>query len=400
MPDAPAFTRDAPTFTRDSAPAFTRDHPSSGGGAFGRIFGAAREGYGPKAFPSILTTEAQSALESSPGIVNREINAPLARVAGTAMALGGAGFRGLQQGAVEAGEALGQPQLGRDVAAMPEAFMGTPGMFRTPAGEPPPEVSPRVEPQAPMPPRPDTPAPTGAAPRRALPAPAERPAAKPSAPAAIPGPPPVQLIRDERPPAAPIALPGPEPAAAQPEADAAPPEAAAPAKANRARGSRMVLPYVPVPREPTRLIEYLRRPTVVSRGTPMERKIPGGIKDVGGDIAAMLGGSKGRPGLINNATGRHLDPAAGHAWEGGYFPEHPERPDINDLLNAMREDHEGIPHYSMHDQEAVQAYQDAVARNSEIDQLSEEHDIPTRGMTHPQFFDALADKLSLDDLAD
>lgn len=118
MSDAPTFVRDTPTFTRDAPVG-----PLAS--AFDRILGAAREGYGSEGLPSILTPKAQQALETSPGIVNREINAPLARLAGTALAGMGGLFRGGQQ-AIE--EATGN----RDLAALPEAFMGSPGMLRAP----------------------------------------------------------------------------------------------------------------------------------------------------------------------------------------------------------------------------------------------------------------------------
>lgn len=49
----------------------------------------------------------------------------------------------------------------------------------------------------------------------------------------------------------------------------------------------------------------------------------GGVKDVGGDIAAAIGGAKTRPGVINNATGKDLDDLAVAAWEDGFFGPKP-----------------------------------------------------------------------------
>lgn len=63
-------------------------------------------------------------------------------------------------------------------------------------------------------------------------------------------------------------------------------------------------------------------------------KYKGGLKDVGGDLKAMDAG-KQFIGLINNKSGRSLDDAAFDAWESGYFPQFPERPTVNDLLNAI-----------------------------------------------------------------
>jgi hypothetical protein len=168
---------------------------------------------------------------------------------------------------------------------------------------------------------------------------------------------------------------------------------AEPIETPKPRQKRESTSYDAVPKEPKRLIQFLREPTVINAGTIHEQTIPGGLRDVGGDVKATLGGAKGRPGLINNAAGRHLDDATLRAWEAGYFPEHDQRPEINDLLDAIRDDHEGNPRYSIHDQEAAEAHHDARAQNGEIDRLAAQHDIPTRGLTRDQFFDRLADRL-------
>ena len=74
----------------------------------------------------------------------------------------------------------------------------------------------------------------------------------------------------------------------------------------------------------------------------------GGIDDVGGDLAAMDAGSwhKGkafqRP-LIGKVS---ADDAALRAWEAGYFPGRQERPDINELLDAVSREMRGQPTYA------------------------------------------------------
>ena len=163
-----------------------------------------------------------------------------------------------------------------------------------------------------------------------------------------------------------------------------------------------VTPYE-YPPEPTRLNTFLMRPTVQFPGTVHETTISGGVKDPGGDLSAIIGGPRGRPGLINNASGRSYRDALIHAWQNGYFPEHPsggEPPDDDRLiLDRMRQDHAESPVYSMHDQDAVEAYQYAMAHNAEIDRLAQQHDIDTRGKTRDQFFDELHDRLSQDGVA-
>jgi hypothetical protein len=136
-------------------------------------------------------------------------------------------------------------------------------------------------------------------------------------------------------------------------------------------------------------------------GTPHETTIPGGVRDPGGDISAMIGGPKGMPGLINNATGSSIHDALIRAWENGYFPEHSEHwtMEDNDLLRKMEEDLRGNPQYSIHDQDAVEAFHAALAHNAEVDRLASEHGIDPTGMTQEQFFDAVAEKASVEEQA-
>lgn len=138
------------------------------------------------------------------------------------------------------------------------------------------------------------------------------------------------------------------------------------------------------PKEPTRLVSFIRK--------------LGGVRDEGGDIAHILGGSRVRPGLINNATGLTLDEAALRAWEAGYFPEAGEtRPTINDLRDALAEDLNGNARYSEHDTEAAQAYNDAVQHNAKIERLAHSLNIDTTGMTRAEFYSVLSEHLSLEE---
>jgi hypothetical protein len=60
------------------------------------------------------------------------------------------------------------------------------------------------------------------------------------------------------------------------------------------------------------------------------------VQDTGGDVLAIIGDRRSRPGLINS-RGLPLDEAALKAWEAGYFFG-PERPSINDLLDLIEQD--------------------------------------------------------------
>lgn len=85
----------------------------------------------------------------------------------------------------------------------------------------------------------------------------------------------------------------------------------------------------------------------------------GGVEDPGGDVLAMLGRSKDRPGLIRKGGGQgealpgmaaragdnmnSIDTMALRAWENGFFPSKTERPTVNEFLDALREDYGGNP---------------------------------------------------------
>ena len=134
------------------------------------------------------------------------------------------------------------------------------------------------------------------------------------------------------------------------------------------------------PKEPTRLIAWLRR--------------SGGVRDEGGELTNMLGGPKARPGLISS-TGMSLDEAAIKAHEAGYFPEHGEDvPNEREFLDAVEGDLRGEPRYSAEDQQAAAAYQAAVDHNAEVDRLAQDHGIDTTNMTREQFFEALSQRVS------
>jgi hypothetical protein len=145
--------------------------------------------------------------------------------------------------------------------------------------------------------------------------------------------------------------------------------------------------YVKVPREPKRLIQFFKESRADIDGTMR----PGGLKDEDGDISKIIGGPRGKPGLINNRSGQSLDAAGEQATEAGYFPQ--GRPDYNEIKAAIEQDHNGNPVYSMHDDATVAAYEQAVKHNREIDRLAVEHDIDPRGMTLQAFTKAIEDKV-------
>jgi hypothetical protein len=154
-------------------------------------------------------------------------------------------------------------------------------------------------------------------------------------------------------------------------------------------------PFDPVPNAPKRLNQFLQEPYTIGTGIH-QLTIPGGLRDVGGDVSAIIGGPKGRPGLINQ-NGSHLDAATQRAWDAGYFPEHDQRPEINDLLDKIEKDHSGRPQYSMHDQDAAEAHRTVTEANDGVMRLSNHYGIDPEGLTRDQFYDKIMDHLSLEE---
>lgn len=81
-------------------------------------------------------------------------------------------------------------------------------------------------------------------------------------------------------------------------------------------------------------------------------RLNGGLADQGGELshmgmtnAARRGmdfiGQEQRFGPLVNHQGMTLDDAAQRAWEAGYFPDHAERPSVNEFLDTLRDTYEG-----------------------------------------------------------
>lgn len=132
-----------------------------------------------------------------------------------------------------------------------------------------------------------------------------------------------------------------------------------------------------LPKGTERLLTYLQR--------------KGGLKDVGGELRHMDITSKSRPGLVRK-KGRSLDDAALDAWEAGYFPEFPERPAINDLLEAIRKDFSGDAVFSEFDEAAVRVVDDFKRAADELDQL----DIDLDAMSNAEVIERLNGQLAKD----
>lgn len=244
-----------------------------------------REGY--EGTPPVLTPEAEAALEQ-----RRQQGGMVGTLAGagetaadflTGALKRGGGALGAIQGAVaqSIAEATGDEQLGRDIASMPEAFMGMPGALRTPEAAPAAGPQPRVEPTFGA-----RPAAVSAAalpaPPRLLPGPGEPPEAA--------APPPTAPIPPEEPPgAAPAAAEAPPTAEPTPPAPAERPQA----PPGEAPGEVLTGEVIPPERSPA-------APTAPSDITftdlePEEEPPPAGLRPIEAPGVGLIGYERVEP---------------------------------------------------------------------------------------------------------
>jgi hypothetical protein len=104
---------------------------------------------------------------------------------------------------------------------------------------------------------------------------------------------------------------------------------------------------------PTRLAEFL--------------KSAGGLKNQGDEVRTILGAANQRPGLIHQ-NGMDLDEAARRAWDAGYL-EGVDRPDVNALLDRLRDDLGVDPVYSARDGDYLDDLRIVEEMEQELDQL-------------------------------
>lgn len=390
---APAFVRDPPRQADAARPPFLADEPGYRYGSVLPFRQNVETGKTELAVPEMLRAAVRG-LQLDPTKFNMHDPAQRADLAAVAALLAGRA-----PGRINPVAHALAPELEAEMIRPAPGRMQIDPRARELAGEPQPTPNPPAPamglaaPEAAPPPPP----PPGQPP--ALPAPPAAPAqlaippTSPPIPPSFPPPSPLAQALAPTPPALPA--PPAAPTAAPPAAPSPMAQALAAEPAPRPGGP---VAYEPVPKPPTKLIDFLRAPEIQGSGIH-QTKIPGGVRDPGGDVSAIIGGARGRPGLINNTSGRNLDDATLRAWEHGYFPEHSERPEINHLLDAIAEDHTGNHRYSMHDQDALEAHLGAIERNNEIDRLAAEHGIPTRGIKRDEFFNRLADHQSLAEAA-
>jgi hypothetical protein len=148
-------------------------------------------------------------------------------------------------------------------------------------------------------------------------------------------------------------------------------------------------PYVKVPQRPDTLSEFLTK--------------NGGLE--GGELKAMdadkahLDIATGKPKPFQKKLvrddGLSLEDAGMKAKEAGYFPELGDaRPTSNQLLEKLGNDLRGEHQHSELDTNSLQAHNDALNHNAEIDRVSSETGIDTKGKTRQQFFDEVSKRYS------
>lgn len=107
----------------------------------------------------------------------------------------------------------------------------------------------------------------------------------------------------------------------------------------------------------------------------------GGLRDDGGNLAHsgidnaprtgmdFAGGEQRFGKLVDDANGMSLDDAALRAWEAGYFPDHAERPTVNEFLDAITGTHSGTSRrFNADDYAEVEAFETARAQRWDVEQ--------------------------------
>ncbi len=107
----------------------------------------------------------------------------------------------------------------------------------------------------------------------------------------------------------------------------------------------------------------------------------GGLRDDGGNLAHsgidnaprtgmdFAGGEQRFGKLVDDANGMSLDDAALRAWEAGYFPDHAERPTVNEFLDAITGTHSGTSRrFNADDYAEVEAFEAARAQRWDVEQ--------------------------------
>lgn len=120
--------------------------------------------------------------------------------------------------------------------------------------------------------------------------------------------------------------------------------------------------YAPVPAGDERDVLTRRNIPSATTGTPIAKRGPldlvawlrsqGGIKAQGRELEHYgidnaprkgmdFAGGENRLGPLVSNDGMTYDDAAHEAWEAGFFPDHPERPDVGEFLDALNATHSG-----------------------------------------------------------
>lgn len=118
-----------------------------------------------------------------------------------------------------------------------------------------------------------------------------------------------------------------------------------------------------------KIYKQLEKENLANQGESLLRflKKTGGLKDVDGDLKAMDAG-KSYVGLINNKSGVDLDDATLAAWENGYFSHTMERPSVQDLKDAIREELFGNKRYAYQEDKIPSIF-------DEVNELAQQMDI-------------------------
>lgn len=108
----------------------------------------------------------------------------------------------------------------------------------------------------------------------------------------------------------------------------------------------------------------------------------GGLKDSGGELRNIgITNNQARPfapaehrlgKILDNQNGLDLDEAGLRLWEAGYFPNHVERPTVDDVVELLRDSRLGSPTYHPDDFEEVARFDQAMAARGRVETAAQE----------------------------
>ena len=126
----------------------------------------------------------------------------------------------------------------------------------------------------------------------------------------------------------------------------------------------------------------------------------GGVQDIQGEVSALGITNRTMPGLVRQG-GRSIDDVARDAWERGFFPELGERPTVDEFLQALKGDVDGVaPRMIDVDQAAEESLESLRMFEEELDRLGIDLSEMSNDQVRQKLDDITREAVSLQDPED